>query len=113
MARSRLLRLLLQLGLLLVLGCFMLPILIGSIRKFNPDQWQINYPLLVGSLLLMQVVLYCQSAIWSLIIRCFHKQISLNKAFRIAYLAQLGRYLPGKIWQLFGMIYLAGKQGIK
>jgi uncharacterized membrane protein YbhN (UPF0104 family) len=113
MARSRLLKVLLQLALALLLGYFLLPILIDSIRKFDPSQWRINYWLLIASVLLMQVVLYCQSAIWSLIIRFFDKRLSLNKAFRIAYLAQLGRYLPGKVWQLFGMIYLAGKEGIK
>lgn len=113
MARSRLLKLLLQLALVLVLGYFLLPGLIDSIREFDLSQWHINYLLLVASLLLMQVVLYCQSAIWSLIIRCFDKQVSFNKAFRIAYLAQLGRYIPGKVWQLFGMIYLASKEGIK
>lgn len=113
MARSRLLKLLLQLCLLLLLGYFLLPVLIDSIKQFDPAQWQINYPLLIGSLLLMQIVLYCQSVIWSLIIRFFDKRVTFNKAFRIAYLAQLGRYLPGKVWQLFGMIYLAGKEGIK
>ena len=113
MARSRLLKLLLQLCLLLLLGYFLLPVLLDSIKQFDPAQWQINYPLLIGSLLLMQIVLYCQSAIWSLIIRFFDKRVTFNKAFRIAYLAQLGRYLPGKVWQLFGMIYLAGKEGIK
>jgi hypothetical protein len=107
------LRVILQLLLVSVLGYFILPPLIDSVRKFDPSQWQINYPLLMLSLALMQVVLYLQSSIWSLIIGFFGKRISLNKAFKVAYLAQLGRYLPGRIWQLFGMIYLAGKEGIK
>jgi hypothetical protein len=89
------------------------PSFIDSFKQFNPSEWKINYPLMIVSLLLMQVVLYLQSAIWSTIISFFGRRITYNKAFKIAYLAQLGRYLPGRIWQLFGMIYLAGKEGIK
>jgi hypothetical protein len=40
------------------------------------------------------------------------REVSNAKAFKIAYLANLGRYIPGKIWQMFGMIYLAKKEGI-
>ncbi len=96
-----------------ILAYFMLPVFIDSIKKFDLNEWRINYWLLAASLLLMQVVLYLQSTIWSLIITFFGKKITYNKAFKVAYLAQLGRYLPGRIWQLFGMIYLAGREGIK
>jgi hypothetical protein len=101
-----------QLLLLAGIAYFFAPSFIDSFKKFNPAAWDINYPLLIASLLLMQIVLYGQSAIWSTIITFFEKKISYNKAFKIAYLSQLGRYLPGRIWQLFGMIYLAGKEGI-
>ncbi len=102
----------LQLALLALICYFFAPSFIDSFKTFNPSAWKINYPLLIASLLLMQVVLYAQSAIWSTIITFFDKKVSWNKAFKIAYLSQLGRYLPGRIWQLFGMIYLAAKEGI-
>jgi len=112
MTKRQLLNRFLQLLLLAVICYFFAPSFVDSLRKFNPSAWTINYPLLIASLLLMQVVLYAQSAIWSTIITFFDKKVSFNKAFKIAYLSQLGRYLPGRIWQLFGMIYLAAKEGI-
>ena len=112
MTKKQLFNRLLQLVLLAAICYFFAPSFVDSFKKFNPSAWEINYPLLVASLLLMQVVLYAQSAIWSTIITFFDKKVSYNKAFKIAYLSQLGRYLPGRIWQLFGMIYLAAKEGI-
>lgn len=112
MTKSKLFNRIIQIIVLVVLAYFMAPVFADSFRKFNPADWKINYWLLASSLLLMQVVLYAQSAIWSTIVGFFGKTISYNKAFKIAYLAQLGRYLPGRIWQLFGMIYLAAKEGI-
>lgn len=112
MTKKQLLNRFLQLAIIIVLGYFFAPSFIESFRQFDPSAWQINYPLMILSLLLMQVVLYLQSAIWSTIVGFFGKRVSYNKAFKIAYLAQLGRYLPGRIWQLFGMIYLAAKEGV-
>jgi len=40
-------------------------------------------------------------------------RVSLKHAFKIAYLLNLGRYIPGKIWPVFGMAYLAKKIGIE
>jgi hypothetical protein len=42
----------------------------------------------------------------------FGHRLSVPAAFRIFYLSNLGRYIPGKIWQLFGILYLAKKKGI-
>src|SRR5690606_2058017 len=112
MLKSKLVRHILQALFIVILIYFMAPVFADSFRQFNPADWKINYWWLVASLLLMQVVLFAQSAIWSTLMTFFGKQISYRKAFKIAYLAQLGRYLPGRIWQLFGMIYLAAKEGI-
>ncbi len=112
MTKSKILNRIIQVVFLGVLAYFMVPVFADSFRRFNPADWKINYWLLIASLLVMQVVLYSQSAIWSTIVGFFDKSVSYNKAFKIAYLAQLGRYLPGRIWQLFGMIYLAAKEGI-
>ena len=113
MTRRTILSRILQTLLIAVILYFFAPTFIDSFKQFHFSDWHINYPLLIASLLLMQVFLYWQSAIWATIIGFFGKKISWNKAFKIAYLSQLGRYLPGRIWQLFGMIYLAGKQGIR
>gem|GEM_PF-3768257 len=65
MTKRQLLNRFLQLLLLALICYFFAPSFIDSFKKFNPSAWEINYPLLIASLLLMQVVLYAQSAIWS------------------------------------------------
>jgi hypothetical protein len=96
-----------------LLAYFTVPIFARSFREFNPAEWEINYWLLAASLLLMQVVLWCQSAIWSKLIGLFNRKLGYWKAFKIAYLGQLGRYIPGKVWQLLAVTYLAKKEGVR
>lgn len=81
----------------------------GEIKAYD---WHINYLLLLLSLVVMLAALTLQSAVLSVIFGTFSRRVSFKSAFKIAYLSQLGRYIPGKIWQVFGMVYLAGKKGI-
>lgn len=74
--------------------------------------WQVNYYYLIGSTLSVIFTFFLMSSVWRFIIASLGKSVSFGKAFKIAYLANLGRYIPGKIWQMFGMIYLAKKEGI-
>jgi len=53
------------------------------------------------------------SSVWCLLISGFGYQVSLAHGFKIAYIANLGRYIPGKIWQVFGMVYYAKQAGVR
>jgi uncharacterized membrane protein YbhN (UPF0104 family) len=81
----------------------------GEIRG---HEWHVNYLLLALSIITMVAALFVMSSALSIIFRLFSHEVPLLKAYKIAYLSQLGRYIPGKIWQVFGMIYLAGKEGM-
>jgi hypothetical protein len=113
MTKREFLKRLIQLTILAILAYFIVPLFADSLREFDPSEWRLNYWYLLASLAVMQLVFFAQAGIWSIIVGFFGKRVALLKAFRIAYLAQLGRYIPGKFWQLFGMIYLAGREGIK
>jgi len=80
-----------------------------SIKDF---EWHLNYGFMVLSLVVMLLALFVQSSVLAKIFGAFSRDVTLLKSFKIAYLSQLGRYLPGKVWQVFGMIHLAGKEGI-
>lgn len=75
-------------------------------------QWQLDPIWAVASLIMGIFALYLHSNLWRPIIRCLGHDISGSTAFRILYLANLGRYVPGKVWQLFGVLYLTKKEGI-
>lgn len=74
--------------------------------------WQLHVGYLAASLACGLIALFIQSSCWRLIIHGFGHEIGALMAFRIAYLSNLGRYIPGKIWQVFGILYLARREGV-
>ncbi len=81
----------------------------SEVTKYH---WQLNYFWLSLALISVIITFFVFSSVWKLIIRSLGKEVSFSHSFKIAYLANLGRYIPGKIWQMFGMIYLAKKEGV-
>jgi len=86
--------------------------LIKHWQEVKTYDWQINVWYLAAALLSVTVTFFIFSSVWRMIVLSLDKRVSLAKSFKIAYLANLGRYIPGKIWQMFGMIYLAKKEGV-
>jgi len=76
-------------------------------------QWRVDILKLVLSVVLGVITLVVMAGVWKLIIAGFGHQLSLGKSFRVFYLSNLGRYVPGKVWQLLGILYLAKKEGIE
>ena len=81
----------------------------GDIRGHD---WSFDIVYIVLSILVALLALFAFSIIWRMIIRGFGHEIGCPIAFRIFYLSNLGRYIPGKIWQLFGILYLTSKEKI-
>ena len=86
--------------------------LVTNWGKVAEHDWEFNFFYLTGALLSVIVTFFVFSSVWKIIIRSLDKEVGYAKSFKIAYLANLGRYIPGKIWQMFGMIYLAKKEGV-
>jgi len=75
-------------------------------------EWSVEPVGLILSLVTGLVTFFIMSAVWRALIAGFGHRIGVFSAFRIFYLSNLGRYIPGKIWQLFGILYLAKRKGI-
>ena len=75
-------------------------------------QWQVQWLPLLVSLVMAQLGFFTFAVCWKMIIGAFGHRLSPLESFRIANLSNLGRYVPGKVWQVFGMLYLAGKKGV-
>ncbi|MDF1544422.1 MAG: lysylphosphatidylglycerol synthase transmembrane domain-containing protein [bacterium] len=60
---------------------------------------------------LMTLVLF--SRVWCLLIDGFGYQVPLKYGFKISYITNLGRYIPGKIWPVFGMVHYAKQVGVR
>lgn len=74
--------------------------------------WQFDIVYLLLSLACAMAALFLFSAAWTKIISAFGHSLSMSDGFRILNLSNLGRYIPGKIWQIFGMLYLAKQKDI-
>ncbi len=72
-------------------------------------RWSINIYLLVLAVAAHILTFVLLARVWCFLISGFGFRVTLKQAFKISYIANLGRYIPGKIWQMFGMVYLARK----
>ncbi len=74
--------------------------------------WKIAWPYLILSAATLFIAYLFLAQAWRLIIFGFGLKPGFIGSFRVMYLAQLGRYIPGKIWQVVGMVGVANQIGI-
>ncbi len=80
-----------------------------QVKQFD---WQFDVLYLALSLVAAMVALLFFADAWKRIVSGFGHSLGSLAAFRILNLSNLGRYIPGKIWQVFGMIYLAKQKNV-
>jgi uncharacterized membrane protein YbhN (UPF0104 family) len=85
----------------------------GEIANVDRAAWRPRpLNLAVSVLVLLAVFLYL-GGLWALMVRKLGgPSLRFGEAIAIFYVANLGRYVPGKVWQLLGLMYLAGKRGV-
>ncbi|MFZ1685628.1 MAG: lysylphosphatidylglycerol synthase transmembrane domain-containing protein [Candidatus Zixiibacteriota bacterium] len=70
-------------------------------------EWEINYPLLILSVVAHLLTLTIQARVWCMVMEGFGHRVKLSTSFKISYIASLARYVPGKLWPMVGMAVLA------
>jgi uncharacterized membrane protein YbhN (UPF0104 family) len=79
-----------------------------DLSTLRPRWWLL---LLSGGVLLL-AYLYSAS-LWGLLVRELGgPEVGSLVSLRVFFTANLGRYLPGKVWQLAGLAYLARREGV-
>ncbi len=81
--------------------------------KVTSYVWNVNYATLALSVVAHLFTFVLFSWVWCWLLTAYGHNIRIKSAFKIGYLANLGRYIPGKIWPVFGMAYLAEQVGVK
>lgn len=102
----------LQLCVVAILIYFVSQKVVSHWTTISNYEWHLNYAMISLSVLVLILALYIQSSVLARIFKAFSRDVGPNKAFKIAYLSQLGRYIPGKIWQVFGIVHFSKKSGI-
>jgi len=108
----RVLTLLLKLGLTAVILYFVGRQVWQHWESVESFDWQVNLWYLVPSLLCAHVALFLFAFSWTRIVSGFGHRINVPMGYKIFNLSNLGRYIPGKVWQVFGMLYLARREGV-
>jgi uncharacterized membrane protein YbhN (UPF0104 family) len=101
-------------GIVVVLLIFgvMLRTLYHGWEEIVAYDWNLDYPALLIAFSLMLLATAFYAYLWKLILEGLGTPLSYRKSYRIFFLSQLGRYLPGKVWSVLGLVYLSQKEGV-
>jgi uncharacterized membrane protein YbhN (UPF0104 family) len=75
-------------------------------------RWNLDYFALAIAFSLMLSAAAFYAYLWKLILNRLGTPLSYRKSYRIFFLSQLGRYIPGKVWSILGLVYLSEKEGV-
>lgn len=85
----------------------------AQLADLDLSRWRPRPGPFVASVVLLLAVFVYLVALWARLIRVLGGPIlGLGDAVAVFFTANLGRYIPGKFWQLAGLVYLAGKRGV-
>ena len=106
----------LQIGLTIVVTWFILDrvgVDISQLRNLDRSVWQPNLIPFTMSCVVLIGGYILSAGLWSWIVRDLGgPTLPLLTSARIFLVANLGRYIPGKIWQIAGLAYLAKSEGV-
>lgn len=112
----RALKILLQLALTGVVLFFIVRIMglnLGDLAQFDLASWAWRPIPLAGSVLLLLAGYIYSSLLWrQMVVEMGGPRISAMTAVRIFMVANLGRYVPGKVLQIAGLAMLARREGV-
>jgi len=100
-------------GLILAAALFFL----GGVLYRQWDQvraypWQLAWPWLAGSFVVLGATWLLQVGLWRWLLGRLGGLLGLAQAWRIWWLSNIIRYIPGNVWQYLGMVYLCQEAGI-
>jgi uncharacterized membrane protein YbhN (UPF0104 family) len=85
----------------------------GDLQAFDLGSVTPNWGLLVLSCTVLLLGYLYSASLWGLMVRELGgPEVRTLATLRIFFTANLGRYLPGKVWQLAGLAYLARSEGV-
>ena len=102
----------LQITVIGLIFAFLLRNLYSSWNQISTYNWSLDYSAFAIACSLMLLASSFYAYLWKLIVVRLGNPLSYRKSFRIFFLSQLGRYIPGKVWGILGLVYLSGREGI-
>ncbi|MDA3838177.1 MAG: lysylphosphatidylglycerol synthase transmembrane domain-containing protein [Candidatus Delongbacteria bacterium] len=72
----------------------------------------LNFGYILPALLVTIISLFIPVFAWRYLLGTLGADLKILKAMRIWFISNLGRYIPGKVWQISGLILLSNKEGV-
>lgn len=101
-----------QVIIILLIFYFLIKALVSNWTQVKDFDWKFNYFLLTISFIIQILTLLWLLKIWKWILRKTGASIPFRKLFRAWFISNLGKYIPGKVWQFLGMLFLLEKEGV-
>lgn len=95
-----------------VLVFFLARSVIVNWKSIKGYDWSFNPGLMAVSCLMFFAAYAILPLIWSNVLKYMGYRLRFSDAWHIYYIGNLGRYIPGKVWAVAGMAYMAEKAGI-
>ncbi|MBN2379138.1 flippase-like domain-containing protein [candidate division WOR-3 bacterium] len=108
----KVLRWVIQIAVIGAIGFFLVRSVVCNWQQVTAFDWRFNPWLLAASFALLCGTLFYMILLWRGLINRLGSKIGLGAAFRIFSISAMGRYLPGKVWQVVGMVYLGKREGV-
>ena len=110
--RGTLWRRLLQIVVLVAVVCFLGRSIVGQWGAIRAHPWHLNAYWLIGSAAMIWCDFVILIALWRyLLAGIAGRALPWRSAYRVWFLSNMGKYLPGKIWTVMGMVYLLQGRG--
>ena len=108
---------LLQVGLTVVVTWFIfdrIGVDLARLGTLNPDEWRPRPGLFLSSCVVLVLGYLWSASMWGRLVRDLGgPSLLLGTSVRVFMVANLGRYVPGKVWQIAGLAYLAKREGVQ
>lgn len=96
----------------LVIFYFLGRIIVSQWNIVKDHRWKFDFTMGSFSFLFLLCTFFLLVVLFRKIFYYLDVHLSLKKTFKIFYISNLGRYIPGKIWQFVGMYYLLDKENV-
>lgn len=85
----------------------------GELRELDASSWRPDALLFLASCLLLLLGYFASAALWGrMVVDLGGPPLPLAEAIGVFMVANLGRYVPGKVWQIAGLAVMARNRGI-
>ncbi len=94
----------------------MVGLLLVALADQGPALWhqarQLSAPVMVLAFAANLSALMCSLMVWRSLLADLGSRLSLSDAFRVMFIGQLAKYVPGSVWPVLGQMELAADRGV-